>query len=703
MAQNNEVSDFVMSSSTDGDIEVCERLKKLYPYVDQEKTPLPHVWSAQDKCNWLVLSNDSLRVTYTGQGKNPKDAGAVRADHPIPVTCGVFYFEVLVVSSESDCCIGIGLCEKNVDLNRLPGWDKCSYGYHGDDGNFFCSSGSGIAYGPTFSSNDTIGCGINLVSKSIFYTKNGANLGTAISNLSNVVDLYPMIGLQKHGEILETNFGQKPFKYNIEQDIQEAIAYTYDCIYSVELPQAKTSWMDHAIAAWLAHEGYSRALAAFHKATQHKPNDNTTHHATELCTTTNESAESMQNRTMLRRLVVEGKVGEAISRIDKLYPHLLTRNKELALMLKCQQFVEIFVELVQDNPVLSCCSSSSANDIRSPPLTSTPCSSSRQYQSSLKDIPVPDSSSGAAESFAQVFTQTGRSYTIGSNGKTIEAVGATPNPFKRRSGQVPSIQQSRRGSARLFQPTVASHQDNGNRFTVPSSFSTHQGAASNGNSQNVVLSNDDEQPMEQDYSLPQTVLHTPVSSNGTTAHESNGLSLGRSNGSVAEANGTSSHAYVSATTIVAEELEDSITERIHEEDIEEECRSAGYTKAELVPYERMQRLLDFGKTVHALSLELEDPPEALIDRMHDAFALICQDSPRQSSMAYLMDASMREKAANAMNSAILEFLGFPAQSLLDKHFHTAREMRHELALVQVGAAVFADVDKMVLSDKLIHR
>ncbi|VDM27844.1 unnamed protein product [Toxocara canis] len=241
---------------------------------------------------------------FLGQGKNPKDAGAVRADHPIPVTCGVFYFEVLVVSSESDCCIGIGLCEKNVDLNRLPGmlffvsfiachsflfadpftwlsramisrWDKCSYGYHGDDGNFFCSSGSGSAYGPTFSSNDTVGCGINLVSKSIFYTKNGANLGeciasssalhsmddvnvvlliaemrfagvasadfcvthcckiavllikqmiyfegTAISNLSNVIDLYPMIGLQKHGEILETNFGQKPFKYNIEQDLQ---------------------------------------------------------------------------------------------------------------------------------------------------------------------------------------------------------------------------------------------------------------------------------------------------------------------------------------------------------------------------------------------------------------------------------------------------------------------------------------------------
>lgn len=58
---------------------------------------------------------------YLGQGKNPKDAAAVRADHPIPLTCGVYYFEVLVMSNEPDCCMGIGLCEKNVDLQRLPG------------------------------------------------------------------------------------------------------------------------------------------------------------------------------------------------------------------------------------------------------------------------------------------------------------------------------------------------------------------------------------------------------------------------------------------------------------------------------------------------------------------------------------------------------------------------------------------------------
>lgn len=46
--------------------------------------------------------------------------------------------------------MGIGLSISGVNMNRLPGWDKNSFGYHGDDGHSFCSSGSGHPYGPTF-------------------------------------------------------------------------------------------------------------------------------------------------------------------------------------------------------------------------------------------------------------------------------------------------------------------------------------------------------------------------------------------------------------------------------------------------------------------------------------------------------------------------------------------------------------------------
>lgn len=65
----------------------------------------------------------------------------------------------------------------------MLGWDKHSYGYHGDDGHSFCSSGTGQPYGPTFTTGDIIGCGVDLVHNQCFYTKNGTHLGTAFTDL----------------------------------------------------------------------------------------------------------------------------------------------------------------------------------------------------------------------------------------------------------------------------------------------------------------------------------------------------------------------------------------------------------------------------------------------------------------------------------------------------------------------------------------
>lgn len=67
--------------------------------------------------------------------------------------------------------------------SSLLGWDKQSYGYHGDDGHSFCSSGTGQPYGPTFTTGDVIGCGVNLIDNTCFYTKNGHHLGTAFTDL----------------------------------------------------------------------------------------------------------------------------------------------------------------------------------------------------------------------------------------------------------------------------------------------------------------------------------------------------------------------------------------------------------------------------------------------------------------------------------------------------------------------------------------
>uniref|UniRef100_A0A3Q3BFZ1 Uncharacterized protein n=1 Tax=Kryptolebias marmoratus TaxID=37003 RepID=A0A3Q3BFZ1_KRYMA len=87
---------------TDSEQELSERLKRLYPAVNEEETPLPRSWSPKDKYSSIGLSQNNLRVHYKGHGKNHKDAASVRATHPIPAACGIYYFEVKIVSKGRD-------------------------------------------------------------------------------------------------------------------------------------------------------------------------------------------------------------------------------------------------------------------------------------------------------------------------------------------------------------------------------------------------------------------------------------------------------------------------------------------------------------------------------------------------------------------------------------------------------------------------
>lgn len=143
-------------------------------------------------------------------------------------------------------------------MNRLPGWDKHSYGYHGDDGHSFCSSGTGQPYGPTFTTGDVIGCGVNLIDNTCFYTKNGHHLGIAFTDLpvSRLRDssvrlviysrfqpnLYPTVGLQTPGEVVDANFGQEPFVFDIEDMLQELRSRTRLSIIDYPIPEGQGEW-----------------------------------------------------------------------------------------------------------------------------------------------------------------------------------------------------------------------------------------------------------------------------------------------------------------------------------------------------------------------------------------------------------------------------------------------------------------------------
>ncbi|ROL44582.1 Ran-binding protein 9 [Anabarilius grahami] len=270
---------FLMSVVVHGDLalneqekELNQRLRRLYPAVNEQETPLPRSWSPKDKFSYIGLSQNNLRVHYKG-------------------------------------------------------WDKHSYGYHGDDGHSFCSSGTGQPYGPTFTTGDVIGCCVNLINNTCFYTKNGHSLGIAFTDLPP--NLYPTVGLQTPGEVVDANFGQHPFVFDIEDYMREWRTKIQAQIDRFPIGEREGEWqamIQKMVASYLVHHSYCATAEAFAKST-----DQAVH----------EELASIKNRQKIQKLVLSGRMGEAIETTQQLYPSLLERNPDLLFMLKVRQFIEM--------------------------------------------------------------------------------------------------------------------------------------------------------------------------------------------------------------------------------------------------------------------------------------------------------------------------------------------------------------------------
>ena len=116
-------------------------------------------------------------------------------------------------------------------MQFIIGWDKDSWGYHGDDGHSFEESGTGKTYGPRFSTGDVIGCCINMADKTAFYTKNGTYLGIAFRKLKISMNLFPCVGLRTPGEHVTVNFGQEPFVYDIVNYVKVIVFISLSCLF----------------------------------------------------------------------------------------------------------------------------------------------------------------------------------------------------------------------------------------------------------------------------------------------------------------------------------------------------------------------------------------------------------------------------------------------------------------------------------------
>ncbi|KFM81840.1 Ran-binding protein 9, partial [Stegodyphus mimosarum] len=608
-----------------------DRLKLLYPMVNESETPLPRSWSPKDKFTYIGLSQNNLRVHYKGSGKNHKDAASVRATHPIPAACGLYYFEVKIVSKGRDGYMGVGLSAQGVNMNRLPGWDKQSYGYHGDDGHSFCSSGTGQPYGPTFTTGDVIGCGVNLIDNTCFYTKNGHHLGIAFTDLPP--NLYPTVGLQTPGEVVDANFGQSPFVFDIEDMMKELKRRTRLTIERFPVVDKQGEWqttLHRIVQTYLVHHGYCAAAEAFAQSTGQA---------------FTEDIKSIKNRQQIQKLVLAGRMGEAIQTTQNLYPGLLEQNPNLLFMLKCRQFVEMVNG-----------TDSEVRPTKSPRSQSGSPSMSPNYPSVYFHRPATTLSTCSSP------VVSGSSPNRSHSPHSASSQFITPKP------SIPV--------------TVENNNVNNNVAVTLSSIEemntanrVMNGEMLNGNSE---------------ISGPTNYIHPDADV------EMENLDTVNDNAEVIRTMPYTTNGTVITSNLYRNGEEENDHEKIGGDmDVDAPLNRKQVCGGSQAAIERM---LNFGRELHSMSVQLKrdyGTNTANKKMLQDAFSLLAYADPWASPVGYQLDPVQREPVCAALNSAILESQNLPRQPPLEVAMAHTQELVKLMSKAGLGSCAFTNLDNLL--------
>ncbi|KAL3698051.1 hypothetical protein R1sor_012127 [Riccia sorocarpa] len=286
--------------------------------------------------HFLVISTDKLSARYAGEGRHGHDVGAIQANRPAPQQRLLYYFEIYLKDQGQRGTISIGFTDENFKMSRQPGWEPNSFGYHGDDGKLYHGQGKGYNFGPTFTTGDHVGAGINYASQELFFTKNGKLVGTVLKEGKG--PLYPTIGLHSPSERVEVNFGQKPFVFDIEALVQEERERRQRSVESVSLPLS----VSHSVVrTYLLHYGYQDTLAAFDVACGGTfPPVVVT--SSESSTASDGESYALEQRKILRKLTREGDIDGVFTKLREWYPELLQSGVSLiSFLLHCQKYIEL--------------------------------------------------------------------------------------------------------------------------------------------------------------------------------------------------------------------------------------------------------------------------------------------------------------------------------------------------------------------------
>ncbi|KAG8533672.1 uncharacterized protein KY384_001413 [Bacidia gigantensis] len=272
--------------------------------------PLPSKWQEVDKHNSIEIASDGQQVRFVGPSKlSDHEAAATRTDHPMPSSAGIYYYEVYIESKGKDGLIGVGFSGGKVSLERLPGWEPDSWAYHGDDGKTFCCQQIPKPFGPTFSSTDTIGCGVNFVDGTAFFTKNGILLDTEIIQ-------------QRKRQILEEidSVDISPLHPKLDGD---------------NLAKA-------LIAQYLSHDGYVETAQTFAEevrreaaALQASPETPVDKYLAV------EEDRDAANRQQIRAAVLDGDIDTTIRLTNTYFPTVFLTHRDVNFRVRCRKYIEM--------------------------------------------------------------------------------------------------------------------------------------------------------------------------------------------------------------------------------------------------------------------------------------------------------------------------------------------------------------------------
>ncbi|KAL9103747.1 MAG: hypothetical protein Q9163_001251 [Psora crenata] len=353
--------------------------------VEPGPAPLPSKWVEVDKHNSIEIAGNGLQIRYIGTSKlQDHEAAAARTDHPMPPQCGIYYYEVFIESKGKDGMIGVGFSAATASLEKLPGWEQDSWAYHGDDGKTFCCQLTGKPFGPTFSSGDTIGCGIDFPRKTAFFTKNGHFLskwagrafacttnrigaGHAFRDIKTGIPLYPSVGMKRPHAHLVVNFGQRPFIFDIDTMVERQKEGILGEINSADTSIIhptldKEEICKALVAQYLSHDGYVATGQAFAeevrrettalKGTPESPIDGY------LAVEEDHDAVKRQRQTPrpfllrvlflmanpvteIRAAILEGDIDTTLQLTNTYFPQVLSTCRDINFRIRCRKYIEM--------------------------------------------------------------------------------------------------------------------------------------------------------------------------------------------------------------------------------------------------------------------------------------------------------------------------------------------------------------------------